>query len=163
MADATIHIAYYQSPIGYIELIDEEGALTAASFMDERRTEATASTPLLEKAIQQLDAYFAGKLQQFDLPLRPAGTAFQQTVWNQLIQIPFAETITYLHMAKRLGNVKAIRAAASANGKNPLAIIIPCHRVVGADGKLTGYAGGLHRKQWLLEHEAKFGGSKTLF
>lgn len=131
--------------------------------MDEQRTEATASTPLLEKTMQQLNAYFAGKLQQFDLPLRPAGTAFQQTVWNQLIQIPFAETITYLHMAKRLGNVKAIRAAASANGKNPLAIIIPCHRVVGADGKLTGYAGGLHRKQWLLEHEAKFGGSKTLF
>lgn len=131
--------------------------------MDERRTEATASTPLLEKTMQQLDAYFEGKLQQFDLPLHPAGTAFQQTVWNQLTQIPFAETITYLHMAKRLGNVKAIRAAASANGKNPLAIIIPCHRVVGADGKLTGYAGGLHRKQWLLEHEAKFGGSKTLF
>ncbi len=163
MADAIQHIAYYKSPIGFIELVEEDGALTAASFMDERRTEATASTPLLEKAMQQLDAYFAGKLQQFDLLLRPAGTAFQQTVWNQLIQIPFAETITYLHMAKRLGNVKAIRAAASANGKNPLAIIIPCHRVVGADGKLTGYAGGLHRKQWLLEHEAKFGGSKTLF
>lgn len=163
MADITTHIANFKSPIGFIELVDEDGFLTAASFMDEQRTEATASTPLLEKAIQQLNAYFAGKLQQFDLPLRPAGTAFQQTVWNQLIQIPFAETITYLHMAKRLGNVKAIRAAASANGKNPLAIIIPCHRVVGADGKLTGYAGGLHRKQWLLEHEAKFGGSKTLF
>ncbi len=131
--------------------------------MDKQGREATAITPLLEKAIQQLDDYFEGKLQQFDLLLRPAGTAFQQTVWNQLTQIPFAETITYLHMAKRLGNVKAIRAAASANGKNPLAIIIPCHRVVGADGKLTGYAGGLHRKQWLLEHEAKFGGSKTLF
>lgn len=161
--DENIHIAYYKSPVGYIELVDESGALTAASFMDEQKNNATAITPLLEKAIQQLDDYFAGKLQQFDLPLRPAGTAFQQTVWKQLIQIPFAETITYLHMAKRLGNVKAIRAAASANGKNPLAIIIPCHRVVGADGKLTGYAGGLHRKQWLLEHEAKFGGSKTLF
>ncbi|RXK62855.1 methylated-DNA--[protein]-cysteine S-methyltransferase [Lacibacter luteus] len=131
--------------------------------MDEQKRAATSPTPLLQKALQQLDAYFAGKLHQFDLPLRPAGTAFQQSVWNQLVQIPFAETITYLHMAKRLGNVKAIRAAASANGKNPLAIIIPCHRVVGADGKLTGYAGGLHRKQWLLEHEAKHGGSKTLF
>lgn len=163
MADTTIHIAYYKSPIGFIELVEEDGALTAASFKDEQKNNATASTPLFEKAMQQLDAYFEGKLQQFDLPLRPAGTAFQQTVWNQLKQIPFAETITYLHMAKRLGNVKAIRAAASANGKNPLAIIIPCHRVVGADGKLTGYAGGLHRKQWLLEHEAKFAGSKTLF
>ena len=98
---------------------------------------------------------------QFDLPLNPSGTAFQQKVWQQLIQIPFGETITYLHMAKRLGNVKSIRAAASANGKNPLAIIIPCHRVVGADGKLTGYAGGLHRKQWLLEHEAKMAGKQS--
>jgi methylated-DNA-[protein]-cysteine S-methyltransferase len=157
------HIAYYQSPIGFIELVEEDGYLTFASFMDEQKNEPTAATPLLQKALQQLDAYFAGKLQQFELPLRPAGTAFQQSVWDQLVQIPYAETITYLHMAKRLGNVKAIRAAASANGKNPLAIIIPCHRVVGADGKLTGYAGGLHRKQWLLEHEAKFGGSKTLF
>ncbi|MFY7839769.1 MAG: methylated-DNA--[protein]-cysteine S-methyltransferase [Lacibacter sp.] len=163
MADAKIHIAYYKSPIGFIELIDEDGYLTVASFMDEQKNEPTALTPLLQKTIQQLDAYFAGKLLLFELPLRPAGTAFQQSVWNQLVQIPFAETITYLHMAKRLGNVKAIRAAASANGKNPLAIIIPCHRVVGADGKLTGYAGGLHRKQWLLEHEAKHVGSKTLF
>lgn len=163
MADVTQHIAYYQSPIGLIELVEEDGYLTVASFMDEQKSQPTATTPLLQKVLQQLDNYFAGKLKQFELPLRPAGTAFQQTVWNQLIQIPFAETITYLHMAKRLGNVKAIRAAASANGKNPLAIIIPCHRVVGADGKLTGYAGGLHRKQWLLEHEAKFGGSKTLF
>ena len=157
------HIAYYHSPIGFIELVEEDGYLTVASFMDEQKNNATAITPLLEKSIQQLDAYFAGKLKQFELPLRPAGTAFQQSVWDQLVQIPYAETITYLHMAKRLGNVKAIRAAASANGKNPLAIIIPCHRVVGADGKLTGYAGGLHRKQWLLEHEAKHGGSKTLF
>ena len=163
MADAMQHIAYYQSPIGFIELVEEDGYLTVASFMDKQKNKPTAATPLLQKALQQLDAYFAGKLQQFELPLRPAGTAFQQSVWDQLVQIPYAETITYLHMAKRLGNVKAIRAAASANGKNPLAIIIPCHRVVGADGKLTGYAGGLHRKQWLLEHEAKHGGSKTLF
>lgn len=131
--------------------------------MEEQKNQPTAATPLLQKALQQLEAYFAGKLKEFDLPLQPAGTAFQQSVWDQLVQIPYAATITYLHMAKRLGNVKAIRAAASANGKNPLAIIIPCHRVIGTDGKLTGYAGGLHRKQWLLEHEAKFGGSKLLF
>lgn len=131
--------------------------------MEEQKNQPTAATPLLQKALQQLEAYFAGKLKEFDLPLQPAGTAFQQNVWDQLVQIPYAATITYLHMAKRLGNVKAIRAAASANGKNPLAIIIPCHRVIGTDGKLTGYAGGLHRKQWLLEHEAKFGGSKPLF
>lgn len=163
MADVTQHIAYYHSPIGYIELVEEDGYLTVASFMDEQKNKPTAATPLIQKALQQLDAFFAGKLKQFDLPLRPEGTGFQQSVWDHLVQIPYAETITYLHMAKRLGNVKAIRAAASANGKNPLAIFIPCHRVVGADGKLTGYAGGLYRKQWLLEHEAKHGGRKTLF
>lgn len=122
---------------------------------------STTDSPVLQQTILQLDEYFAGSRTQFDLPLSPAGTAFQQKVWQQLIQIPFAETITYLHLAKRLGNVKSIRAAASANGKNPLAIIIPCHRVVGADGKLTGYAGGLHRKQWLLEHEAKAAGKQS--
>ncbi len=122
---------------------------------------SATDSPVLLQTILQLDEYFAGRRKQFSLPLSPAGTAFQQKVWQQLIQIPFAETITYLHVAKRLGNVKSIRAAASANGKNPLAIIIPCHRVVGADGKLTGYAGGLHRKQWLLEHEAKAAGKKS--
>jgi methylated-DNA-[protein]-cysteine S-methyltransferase len=110
-----------------------------------------------------LEEYFTGKRIVFDLSIYAHGTNFQQTVWEKLVQIPFAKTITYLQLAKRLGNVKSIRAAASANGKNPLAIIIPCHRVVGVDGKLTGYAGGLHRKQWLLEHEAKIKGSPFLF
>lgn len=159
-----IHTALYHSPLGMMLLQSEGEQLTVAGFQDEAAvtaTEATAS-PVLQKTIVQLDEYFAGTRQQFDLPLHPAGTAFQQKVWQQLIQIPFGETITYLHMAKRLGNVKSIRAAASANGKNPLAILIPCHRVVGADGKLTGYAGGLHRKQWLLEHEAKMAGKQSI-
>ena len=159
-----IHTAFYHSPLGMLLLQAEEEQLTVAGFKDEAvvtATEATSS-PVLQKTIVQLDEYFAGTRQQFDLPLNPSGTAFQQKVWQQLIQIPFGETITYLHMAKRLGNVKSIRAAASANGKNPLAIIIPCHRVVGADGKLTGYAGGLHRKQWLLEHEAKMAGKQSV-
>ncbi len=158
-----IHTAFYHSPLGILLLQAEEEQLTVAGFKDEAvvtATEATSSS-VLQKTILQLDEYFTGTRQQFDLPLNPAGTAFQQKVWQQLIQIPFGETITYLHMAKRLGNVKSIRAAASANGKNPLAIIIPCHRVVGADGKLTGYAGGLHRKQWLLEHEAKMAGKQS--
>jgi methylated-DNA-[protein]-cysteine S-methyltransferase len=163
LTDRINYIVYYKSPIGFLKLIEEDGYLTMASFMDEQKNEPITETRLLQQALQQLDDYFAGNLKQFDLPLRPVGTTFQQRVWAQLLQIPFGVTITYMHMAKRLQNTKAIRAAASANGKNPLAIIIPCHRVVGTNGKLTGYAGGLHRKQWLLEHEAKFGGNKTMF
>lgn len=157
MADKLIHTVHYSSPVGILLLQEEEGQLTVASFLNDSPVTKTGTAPtaVLKQAVQQLNEYFAGTRKLFDLPLHPAGTDFQQTVWKELIKIPFAETITYLHMAKRLGNVKSIRAAASANGKNPLAIIIPCHRVVGANGKLTGYAGGLHRKQWLLEHEQK--------
>lgn len=166
MVDVLVHTVHYASPLGVLQLQEEDEKLTAVLFTNDsavKETE-TSNSAVLHETMKQLDEYFAGKRIQFDLPLNPSGTAFQQKVWQQLLQIPFAETITYLHMAKRLGNVKSIRAAASANGKNPLAIIIPCHRVVGADGKLTGYAGGLHRKQWLLEHEAKAAGKQsTLF
>lgn len=163
MVDVLINTVHYSSPLGILLLQEEENQLTVVHFMDDEVDAVLSATdsPVLLQTILQLDEYFAGRRKQFSLPLSPAGTAFQQKVWQQLIQIPFAETITYLHVAKRLGNVKSIRAAASANGKNPLAIIIPCHRVVGADGKLTGYAGGLHRKQWLLEHEAKAAGKKS--
>lgn len=163
MVDVLINTVHYSSPLGTLLLQEEENQLTVVHFMDDEVDAVLSATdsPVLLQTILQLDEYFAGRRKQFSLPLSPAGTAFQQKVWQQLIQIPFAETITYLHVAKRLGNVKSIRAAASANGKNPLAIIIPCHRVVGADGKLTGYAGGLHRKQWLLEHEAKAAGKKS--
>ncbi len=166
MVETLIHTVYYTSPIGPILLEAEGEQLTVVSFRDDVSVAETSATTsaVLQTTIEQLDEYFAGTRKQFDLPLHPSGTAFQQKVWDQLIKIPYAETVTYLHMAKRLGNVKSIRAAASANGKNPIGIIIPCHRVVGADGKLTGYAGGLHRKQWLLEHEAKMAGKQsTLF
>lgn len=163
MAEELTHTVYYNSPIGTILLEAQDEQLTVASFCNDVpiMETGTTSSPILKTTIKQLDEYFAGERKQFDLPLNPAGTAFQQKVWDQLMKIPYAETVTYLHMAKRLGNVKSIRAAASANGKNPIGIIIPCHRVVGADGKLTGYAGGLHRKQWLLEHEAKMAGKKS--
>lgn len=166
MADQLTNTAYYESPIGIIQLVETDGFLTIVHFMraDEKQESTNNNSPVLQNTITQLDEYFAGSRHQFDLPLQAAGTAFQQTVWQQLLQIPFAEVITYLQLAKRLGNVKSIRAAASANGKNPLAIIIPCHRVIGANGQLTGYAGGLPRKQWLLEHEAAMAGKKsTLF
>lgn len=103
----------------------------------------------------QIDLYFKKKLKKFDLPLVFAGTDFQISVWNQLLKIPFSSTQTYLAVTKKLGNVKAIRAVASANGANKMAILVPCHRVVGSDGSLIGYAGGLWRKKWLLEHESK--------
>lgn len=162
MDNGSIHITHYQSPLGNIRLQVENEQLTVAGFVEDNAVIETNTThPVLQQTIAQLHEYFNGTRREFTLPLNPLGTAFQQKVWQQLQQIPFAETITYLHMAKRLANVKSIRAAASANGKNPLAIIIPCHRVVGADGKLTGYAGGLHRKQWLLEHEAKMAGKQS--
>jgi methylated-DNA-[protein]-cysteine S-methyltransferase len=108
---------------------------------------------VLQEAVSQLKAYFDGQRTHFDFPMNPAGTEFQQKVWKGLCEIPFGKTMSYLELAKQLGDVKAIRAVASANGKNPLWIVVPCHRVIGTDGSLTGYAGGLWRKKWLLEHE----------
>jgi methylated-DNA-[protein]-cysteine S-methyltransferase len=161
----TTAIAYYNSPIGNIRLEVTDEALTVVSFRDDETPSSTQQVhhTILMEAINQLDEYFKGTRLEFNLPLSPEGTVFQQKVWDELLKIEYATTITYLQLAKRLGNVKSIRAAASSNGKNPIGIIIPCHRVVGADGKLTGYAGGLHRKQWLLEHEAKWGGHPSLF
>lgn len=115
-----------------------------------------AAAPFAE-AICQLKAYFAGELSQFDLPLKASGTAFQETVWQLLTTIPYGETVSYKRIAERIQAPKAVRAVGLANGKNPISIIIPCHRVIGANGKLVGYGGGLHRKQWLLAHEAKQG------
>lgn len=121
-------------------------------------------TPLLIQCIEQLIQYFNGQLQRFQLPLNQPGTVFQKEVWNELTQIPFAKTISYLELARRTGDSKATRAVANANGKNNIAIIVPCHRVIGSNGELTGYAGGLWRKKWLLEHEAKIAyGVQTLF
>jgi methylated-DNA-[protein]-cysteine S-methyltransferase len=119
---------------------------------------------MLINCIEQLIQYFNGERRQFDLPLHQPGTPFQQEVWNHLLTIPFGKTISYLDLAKMTGDSKATRAVANANGKNNIAIIIPCHRVIGSNRELTGYAGGLWRKKWLLEHEAKIAyGVQTLF
>lgn len=109
---------------------------------------------MFAQAIEQLDAYFAGQLQDFDLPLEPSGTAFQKQVWRALRQIPYGQTTSYKAIAEAVGAPRAVRAVGSANGRNPLPVVVPCHRVVGANGKLTGYSGGLGRKEWLLAHEA---------
>ncbi len=157
----------YKSPLGILEITCEEDCLKALLFRDEEVTEkAPAAHPgvFMQQCIRQLDEYFDGSRQVFSLPLRQSGTAFQQKVWMQLCEIPYARHISYLELAKRLGDAKCIRAAGTANGKNNIAIIVPCHRVIGTNKKLVGYAGGLWRKQWLLEHEAHFGrGELKLF
>jgi methylated-DNA-[protein]-cysteine S-methyltransferase len=150
----------YHSPIGAIQVIAGQEGIRKISFhpaeLDAQPNEHT------KEAVAQLTQYFQGKLQTFTLPLSLDGTAFQQQVWQQLLQVPFGTTITYAQQANQLGNAKVIRASANANGKNPIAIVLPCHRVVGANGKLTGYAGALWRKQWLLAHEAKCMGTYQL-
>lgn len=142
------------SPLGYTKILGDENGIASISVLNSEE-EVTENIPLsLQDCVQQLQDYFSGTLKNFNLKLKPEGTSFQKKVWNELQNIPFGKTITYLELSKRLGDIKAIRAVASANGKNPIWIVVPCHRVIGSDGSLTGYAGGLHRKQWLLEHES---------
>lgn len=145
--------AYYQSPVGLLEIKVAGDFVASISFVDEQQSNAD-SYPLLERVIEQLEQYFNGERKVFDIPLKQYGTDFQQRVWNELLNIPFGKTISYLQLSKKLGDVKAIRAVGTTNGKNSLAIVVPCHRVIGSDGSLTGYAGGLWRKQWLLDHES---------
>lgn len=146
------------SPLGAIQIVALGDFLTEVDFFTEKsplpeKSEPTILSPIIQECQAQLKAYFSGTLKAFDLPLRPSGTDFQKEVWQALQEIPYGQTISYMTLSKRLGNVKAIRAVGHANGQNPLAIIVPCHRVIGSDGSLTGYAGGLWRKKWLLQHE----------
>jgi methylated-DNA-[protein]-cysteine S-methyltransferase len=159
-----MYTTYYQSPVGVMQINGTEDMITSISF-EERMGEPTATLPaLLDECVQQFVEYFAGTRQVFTIPTAQTGTEFQQRVWRELAKISFGETYSYLDVALRLGDKNSIRAVGNANGKNKLNIIIPCHRVIGANGKLVGYGGGLWRKQWLLEHEAKYAhGILTLF
>nr|WP_247672703.1 methylated-DNA--[protein]-cysteine S-methyltransferase [Aquimarina sp. MMG016] len=140
--------------MGIASISGDEDGITSVSVTKESSEKPSTKIPvILQDGALQLQEYFQGNRTDFDLKLNPAGTDFQKKVWDELLNIPFGKTTTYLDMAKRLGDPKCIRAAASANGKNPLWIIVPCHRVIGSDGSLTGYAGGLWRKKWLLDHE----------
>lgn len=143
---------FIQSPLGITKIVGDENGISVISILQEGELSKTIPNELQE-AVSQLNDYFDNKRIDFDFKLNPQGTEFQQKVWKELLNIPFGKTISYLDLTKKLGDVKAIRAAASANGKNPLWIVVPCHRVIGTDGSLTGYAGGLWRKKWLLEHE----------
>lgn len=146
--------AYLKSPVGVLEIKGNQNGLVSVHFMDSEEIPSASIPEVLQPVIEQLKEYFDNSRSKFDLRLAPEGTQFQKKVWEKLKDIPFGKTTSYQQMANELGDPKVIRAAASANGKNPIAIIIPCHRVIGSDGSLTGYGGGLHRKKWLLEHES---------
>jgi methylated-DNA-[protein]-cysteine S-methyltransferase len=162
-----IYTTYYHSPVGLLKISGSENFISEVSFHDTTEkisAKKKNTTPLLIQCAEQLIQYFQGERRLFDLPIHQPGTTFQQGVWGELMQIPFAKTISYLDLAKKIGDLKATRAVANANGKNNVAIIVPCHRVIGSNRELTGYAGGLWRKKWLLEHEAKLAyGVQTLF
>ncbi len=144
---------YYKTPIGTAKIVGDENGIQVVSVLEEDIETSQKIPDCLQDCLRQLKDYFEGKRNNFDLKLNPQGTTFQKKVWNELLKIPFNTTRTYLEQSKAMGDVKAIRAVASANGKNPIWIIIPCHRVIGSDGSLTGYAGGIWRKKWLLAHE----------
>lgn len=143
------------SPIGPLRLKGAANSLVAIYFGDAspNAKEISKKPPLLQEVQVQLKQYFSGERKTFDLPLAPAGTAFEKEVWQALRDIPFGQTITYLELAKKLGDPNKVRAVGRANGQNPLPVIIPCHRVIGSNNKLTGYSGGIERKRWLLQHE----------
>lgn len=147
------------TPLGPLRIAATEAAVVAIGFVAEPPSSAPSGSALLDLAAEQLNAYFAGRLRRFDLPLAPQGTDFQQRVWRVLQGIGHGETLSYLRQAQRLGQPRAVRAVASANRANPIAIVIPCHRVIGQDGQLRGYAGGVERKRALLQLEAPTGPS----
>ncbi|MCR8557086.1 methylated-DNA--[protein]-cysteine S-methyltransferase [Mucilaginibacter sp. BJC16-A38] len=147
--------AYCKTPIGIISITEEDGFITSIYALDEEHEVTPPETPLLQLAIQQLDEYFAGDRKVFDLPIKQQGSAFQQQVWDQLCKIGYGKTISYMQQSKFMNNPLGIRAIASANGKNHLLIVVPCHRVIGTDGSLTGFGAGIWRKKILLEHEAR--------
>ncbi len=151
------------SPIGILKLTSDETQLNAISFDSEPLTAAPLLPDILFLVKKQLQEYFAGTRQSFDLPLDPQGTVFQKLVWKLLAQVPYGSTRSYIEIARLLGSENASRAVGMANGRNPIPLIIPCHRIIGHSGKLTGYAGGLARKKWLLLHEQKFGTNDPLF
>jgi methylated-DNA-[protein]-cysteine S-methyltransferase len=146
--------SYYLSPAGWLRLQSDGEYITAIGFVDGKEEMIPDDHFLLQDGVQQLQEYFEGRRRKFDLPIKQQGSPFQQKVWQLLMDIPFGKTVSYNELSKIYGDPKSIRAIASANGRNAIAIIVPCHRVIGSDQSLTGYAGGLPRKKFLLEHEA---------
>ena len=154
MVKKDTQIAYYKSPIGWIKIGSDGREIVAVDFASKNRVSA-GKGPVLQKALRQIDEYFKGKRKRFDLKLRFKGTPFQEKVWSELQKINLGSTASYQNIATRTGKSKAVRAAGTAIGRNPLAIIVPCHRVIASNGLLAGYAGGVWRKKWLLDHEKR--------
>ena len=145
-------MTYYESPLGWLAISSNGSAITKIQFVQEAGEEDTPDQ-VINQTIEQLNEFFAGQRHTFDLPLAPEGTEFEQKVWEQLQHIPYGATVTYGDISRKLGDPNLMRAVGRANGKNPISIVVPCHRVIGSDNKLTGYAGGLPNKEWLLRHE----------
>jgi methylated-DNA-[protein]-cysteine S-methyltransferase len=154
--------AYYTSPVGELLIESEEGKITTVNFLKDSKQEESYR-PIIEQCILELDEYFYKGRKFFNVELNPQGTEFQRRVWSELATIPYRKTISYEALAVKLGNIKAIRAVGLANGQNPIAIIIPCHRVIGKGGSLVGYGGGVENKEWLLNHEGAILKQLTLF
>lgn len=156
---------YYSSPIGLIEITGNENGISTLYFVEEKKVSSTKIHVSLKECVYQLEEYFTGIRKDFDLKLNPEGTEFQQKVWTQLLKVPFGKTRSYLQISRQIGDANATRAVGNANGSNPISIIIPCHRIIGNNGKLVGYGGGLWRKEWLLNHENSmiFGKQTKLF
>lgn len=148
-----MHRAYIQTPLGIALIEGDENGIAKIHVLNDEVPVSAEIPVILQSAAKQLEDYFNGIRKNFDFALNPRGTDFQKKVWKALLDIPYGKTASYQELSVKLGDIKAIRAVASANGKNPLWIVVPCHRVIGSDGSLTGYAGGLWRKKWLLEHE----------
>ena len=155
------YISYLKSPIGQIKITADDNAVNSILFVfDDTEIEPENSNNIIEKCKQQLKEYFTGKRKEFDVEIRQEGTEFQQKIWSELIKIPYGKTVSYNDIAKKVGGRNMMRAVGAANGKNQISIIVPCHRVIGSDGKLIGYAGGMWRKEWLLKHEDKYSGEE---
>lgn len=156
----TQYKSYFNSPIGMMEIVGTEDSILEVSFYEDELPGKFVSNQYVNECVNQLEEYFNGGRKEFELNLNPDGTEFQKKVWNELLKIPFGYTKTYNFQSKMVGNPLSVRAVAKANGQNKIAVIIPCHRVIGSDGNLTGYAGGLWRKKWLLAHEQKYSGGE---
>ncbi|QHS63512.1 methylated-DNA--[protein]-cysteine S-methyltransferase [Chitinophaga agri] len=160
----TEHTHIINTPVGALTIIGNESAIHTLTFKEGQTPTHEPLPDVIRQCMEEMNEYFAGSLRAFTFPVAQPGTAFQQSVWQQLMTIPYGQTISYLQLAKRINNPKSIRAVGTTNGKNRIAIVVPCHRVIGSDGTLTGYAGGLWRKKWLLEHEIRQkSGSLELF
>ncbi len=155
------YISYLKSPIGQIKLTADGSSVNSILFVfNDTEMEEENINSVLTQCKKEFSEYFSGKRKEFEVPISQAGTGFQQRVWNELLKIPYGETVSYNFIAESLGDRKSIRAVGASNGKNQISIIVPCHRVIGSDGSLTGYAGGLWRKKWLLNHEKEFSGGE---